>query len=169
MLVIVEGIDRVGKTTLCNEINKETNFKIFKYNSLIENKDKTNKYETDKLLLTLEVCKISNPYIIFDRFHLTDFVYGVLQRNYKLKEAYENFEILEKALEKFDNKVVLILVEPVDVERSSKEHGSDLRKHAQLFEALFNESKIKNKIKCNYNTLDEAIKFVKENVNKQCI
>ena len=51
MIIIVEGIDRVGKTTLCEKLNKELKIPIYKhknnqfYYNLMDNKN-----ETDKML-----------------------------------------------------------------------------------------------------------------------
>ena len=32
MIIIVEGIDRVGKTTLCNRLRQELGYPVFKHN-----------------------------------------------------------------------------------------------------------------------------------------
>ena len=51
---------------------------------------------------------------------------------------------------------------PTDIESSSKQHGKDLSKHAKIFEAVFDDSKIK-KFKCDYNTLSDAVRWAINN------
>lgn len=165
-IIIVEGIDRVGKTTLCNKIHEEINLPIFKYDSkLIKREERTNRYETDKTLLTLELCNLFHSFIIFDRLHLSDYVYGIIQRQYDVQEATKNFMLIENYLEDMKDEVILLLVTPTDIQRSSREHGSDLSRHEKLFEEIYNKSKIKNKMKCNYNTLNEVINFIRSTIN----
>lgn len=170
MIIIVEGIDRVGKSILCKKLSKKMNIPIFKYDSkIIKVNERTNDYETDKTLLTLEFCKMATQFIIFDRLYFSDFVYGVLQRNYGTHHAKQNFKIIEESLEEKLDDVILILVEPTDIKKSSEEHGSDLSKHKKIFDELFTRSKIKNKWKCTYNTIDEAIMFINTVINKRML
>lgn len=156
MIIIVEGIDRVGKSTLCNKLSETLNIPIFKYSGLISNDKKRNDYETDKLLLTLEAFNCSKQSVIFDRFHLTDYVYGRLERNYKHKKANFNFEIIEHELNKIGN-VHLIYVIPTDIHYSSCEHRKNLLIHNELFNNVFENSIIENKYKIDYNGIDNLV------------
>lgn len=162
MIVIVEGIDRVGKTTLVDRLKRETGFAIYHdgMNFPVEKRDNDN--ETDKMYKMLQVYKAGKPDIIFDRFHWTDFVYGCLQRDYSFAKALRNKDLLETEL--WIQKAVIVLVKPTNIEESSLQHGSDLSRHEQLFELLFNESKLK-KITCTYHTISEAQKWVHEEIN----
>lgn len=159
MVIIVEGIDRVGKTTLCNKINKEINFPIYKHVGNFVYSRMDNENETDKMIQLLQLCKITNSTIVFDRFHFTDYVYGVLERNYNVLIASHNVEEIEEFLKEI--KAILIYVSPTDVLKSSIEHGSNLEKHDKMFEELFEESKIEHKFRCDYNSLDEALLFIR--------
>lgn len=59
MLIIVEGIDRVGKTTLCEMLSKSFGIKIFKHDSKLFKLDKMdNDNETDKAIKIYEICKL---------------------------------------------------------------------------------------------------------------
>jgi thymidylate kinase len=169
-IIIVEGIDRVGKTTLCNLLLKELkDFKLVKYDSqIIQCRDRQNNYETDKSLLTLEMCKIFDGSTLFDRLHLSDYVYGIMQRNYNKQNAYKNFQLIENYINQNFENAILIFVKPTDIKKSSEEHGRNLYWHEMWFEDIFKLSKIKNKISCNYNTLDDAITFVKDTNIKRC-
>lgn len=165
MIIIVEGIDRVGKTTLCNKLKEEFDVPILHHESIISNNKKDNENETDKSLLTLEVCDITNSSIILDRFHLSDFVYGTIERNYNIDSAIDHFKMIDNILLEM-NDVFLIYVLPTDIQESSKQHGKNLKTYDNEFYDLFKHSKIKNKWRCTYNTLNEVIEFIKVNVKE---
>ncbi len=151
MIIIVEGIDRVGKTTLCNKFN----IPIYKHKRSNYSEMK-NDIETDIMLQLIDLYKLLGGNIIFDRFHLSDFVYGVLERNYSLSDADNNFKQIESELK--DN-AILIYIEPTDIEWSSAKHGSDLTAHHQLMELLFHNSILK-KYNCTFDTIDDIVKEI---------
>jgi len=164
MIVIVEGIDRVGKTTLINKIVKELGF--IKYEG-IEKYDKINsknfyltqRIETEKLFAATSVLKAIDKMkgnIIIDRFHVSEYVYGLCERGYFNSECFEVDDILGSL------NTTLILVRPKDIKQSIKEHGKDLYRHSLLFENFCQETSIKHKIICNYDNLDYAFNKVKE-------
>lgn len=159
MIIIVEGIDRVGKSTLCKMIEKELKISVHKYNGIVPYNKMKNIEETDKILNSLQLVEELKGNIIFDRLYFTDYVYGILERNYDVIEASKNFEKIDSKISNI-NDVFLIYVLPIDIEKSSIEHGKSLEKHNKLFYDLFKESKIKNKFRCDYNTLNEAILFI---------
>ena len=161
MIIIVEGIDRVGKTTLCNKLQEELNIPVYKNKGIIQYNKMDNTEETDKMLKLIDLCNLTNSSIIFDRFYLSDFVYGILERNYNIDIAIDNFRKVDDLLSEIDN-VFLIYVLPTDIENSSKQHGKDLRVHDGEFYDLFRNSKIKNKWQVTYNTLNEAVMFIRE-------
>lgn len=164
-IIIVDGIDRVGKSTLCQMLKEDFNFPIIKYDSkIIKVNERTNDYESDKTLLTLELCNSFDVSVIFDRLYFSDFVYGIIQREYDYKKAKYNFELIEKYINDTKNNVFLIIVVSTDIKRSSIEHGKNLSKHEQMFIKLFSDSTIKNKMICNYNNLEETISFIKNNI-----
>lgn len=141
MIVVVEGIDRVGKTTLCNKLSKTFGYKVFKHDgsefdySLMDN---TN--ETDKMYQLIELMKLTGGDIIFDRFHLSEFAYGVVNRFYDVNKAYENMLFIDDVLSKTES--LLIKVKPVDIKRSSEEHGVDLTLYNGLIETGYEASKM---------------------------
>lgn len=162
MIVIVEGIDRVGKSTLVDRIQKATGFTVYHNNTDFQLEKMDNDNETDKMLKMLQMYNIGKPGVIFDRFHWTDFVYGCLQRDYSFTKALQNKDKIETELRV--QKAVIVLVKPTDIEESSLQHGRDLSRHEQLFELLFNESKLK-KLSCTYNTIYDAQKWVHNEMN----
>lgn len=162
MIIIVEGIDRVGKTTLVDKLKDATNFPVFKHDgSLFDYSKMDNMNETDKMVQLLEFGKLmGQPSVIFDRFHVSDFVYGSIERSYDLKEAECNFNRIEDTMKELG--VILILVNPTDIEWSSEKHGKDLTLHQASFEAMVEKSSIKKKFMCNFTTLDEVVKEVQK-------
>lgn len=158
MIIIVEGIDRVGKTTLCNMLQKHTNFPIYKHNSYRFDYSKMdNLNETDKMLQLLDLYSILNGNVIFDRFHWSDCVYGIIDRGYNFNIAFDNEAKIDKKLRELD--AIIIYVLPTDIEASSLEHGKDLAEHKIMMDTCFVLSKIK-KYKCTYLSLEETVKEV---------
>lgn len=168
MIIIVEGIDRVGKTTLCNKLQEEFNIPIYKHVGSFSYQKMENDNETDKLLQILEVCRLTNANMIFDRYHFTDYVYGIVERNYNIINAYKNFQMLDNIISLMDD-VFLLYVLPTNIQESSRQHGKDLTTYENEFYNLFKQSKIKNKWRCTYNTMDEAILFIKSILEKELI
>ena len=157
MVIIVEGIDRVGKTTLVNMLHEATNFPVYKNNTDFKLADMDNKNETDKMIKMLQICQLSHANIIFDRFHWTDMVYGVVQRGYDYDTAIKNKTLIEDMLIKMG--AMIILVKPTDVYKSSEQHGVNLTEHNYLFKTLYAESSM-SKYSCNFHTLYSAKQWV---------
>ena len=171
MLIIIEGIDKVGKTTLANRMVNELGFDKFEVikkpirisGSEIE-KILTKTIETEKIYSVLPALKIidkNKVNMLFDRFHLSEYVYGLIDRGYKNNSMFE----VDKILSKFKN-IILILVNPIDIKKSSFEHGSDLTKHYEEINKFFNISRIKNKIVCTYDDFDIMINFLRREMAK---
>jgi thymidylate kinase len=162
MIIIVEGVDRVGKSTLCEMLSKELHMKVFHDN-----------YKAPYIKLESSVCKtdeIVNQIIdmkfeqilqwaalcgdvIIDRCHLTEYAYN-LQRGYEF-----GIRDIDKALAKQDIHLVLVLSE--DIKESSKQHGSDLAVTEAIMKALFHGSKIPNKYQTRYKDFDSMVQTLK--------
>lgn len=152
-IIIVEGIDRVGKTTLVNKIVEELNYS--KFVPLNKISDRTEVIETEKTYATLSVLKLlKNDRIIIDRFHLSEFIYGFADRGYANKEC----ENMDKILSELN--ALLIYVRPTDLKKSITEHGSDLQEHHIMFELIFKASRMR-KVVCDYNSLDAIVESLK--------
>lgn len=131
MLIIVEGIDRVGKTTLCKKLEK-IGFKYFKDNAGIGSVEDTSfSYgKIDTTLNMMEYAKAQNIDMVFDRLHLTEIVYGIVDRN--KAPRYDTIEKINLRLDILGAKVVIML--PTDINRSSNEAGRDLSMHNEFFQ-----------------------------------
>lgn len=157
MIIIVDSIDRVGKTTLCNLLAEKLDAKIYKHSSKRGYSVMTDSNETNAMLAMIDLYKLyPDNKIIFDRFHLSNLIYGHINRQYNLNSAEENFFTIDKELANLDD-VYLIKVNPTDLSRSSKEHGSDLSKHYDMFNKYFKLSNIPNKIECDYNSINKIV------------
>lgn len=167
MIIIIDSIDRVGKTTLANKLSERLNGRIYKH--AIKNGDYSemrDDSETCAMFALINLATVYNDHItIFDRFHLSNTIYGMLNRKYDAITSSRNFNSIDKALAELGDDVVLIKVNPTDINRSSSEHGSDLTPYFELFNTLFDNSKIKNKYEINYYGIDD---LVEQLYNKIC-
>ena len=139
MIIAVEGIDRTGKSTFCEALSNKTGFVNFyaPESDIVSNKDKNMYDEADKCLKLATLADLSSTDVVFDRFHISDFVYGIVNRNYDVDEAMMLFKKVDKKLAKLG--VVVYYFKPRTVAYSSVLEGRDLSKEYELFE-LFKEA-----------------------------
>lgn len=165
MIIIVEGVDRVGKSTMCERLKREFNFRVFhddyKPNYI------TIKPESDKEKLLIDDCinvKFSLimqfmsmwDNIIIDRFHFTEFVY-----NHMRGQAFKGFQKIDRVLSKLN--VHLVLVKSENIIESSKQHGEDLRVHEAMFKSLYHSSRVPYKYCTSYSEINSTILEIKMN------
>lgn len=158
MIVVVEGIDRVGKTTLVEMLVK-AGFKTLKDEFLINDFiDKFEDYSIGKCESFIKVAKQLNDSghnIVIDRLHLTEYVYGNTERN-----GFVN----EKAVWAVDMllanmNALLCYVKPADILISNELAGVDQTKKSELFDFAVNMSSM-TRIECNWNNLNEAFESI---------
>lgn len=155
-MIIVEGIDRVGKTTLVNLLRERTGLPILndKYYYIGKEDVRENKrVNTEKIQSVINFARDISDRFIVDRLHWSELVYGEVDR------GYANLDVLNLENELVELGAKIILVTPTDLDMSSKEHGKDLSNHESLFTKLFEESNL-DKFKCNYKSLDKAVEWV---------
>lgn len=174
MFVIVEGIDRVGKTTLCNRL-ENNGFIILKdaFGQVKATNEKQQKllatdssvfpaYSLGKLDTAVQYIKAlcdKGYNIVVDRLHLTEMVYGFYDR--PSMPLIERVKILDRMIdEMFGTQAMLVLVKPTDIEAASERAERDLSSHAEYFEVLFNESCIPRRIETDFYHLDDAVKEI---------
>lgn len=170
-MIIIEGIDRVGKTTLANKISEELGIKIlndpymqYSYLSFNEELIASEKVKESHNDIEINIERMNaflNYYeqfgnkqqqFIVDRFHVSELVYGWCDRGYL---ALEPFEKIDRRLMNLDT--IIMYVEPTNLQWSSKQHGKDLYAHHRMFEVIMETNVKCAVIKCNYNTLNEAV------------
>lgn len=158
-IIVVEGIDRVGKTTLVNSMvdwfsyEPQLKFNVFKHDSDVfgyEDMDSDN--ETDKMIQLIEMVELCDGNIIFDRFHLSEFVYGMCERDYMFSQAYRNMLLVDDKLKKCG--AVMVYVKPTSISWSSAQHGMSLAKHNMLMEAAFGDSDMK-KVETDFDCIQD--------------
>lgn len=140
MVYIVEGIDRVGKTTFCEKFSKILNIPVFKpgiVKTSNEEDAKLANYGSCKMLVDMVINLDVGDFII-DRFHWTEFVYGMVEREYLNFDALE----LEEIMEQYPDKFKVVYIAPVNINLSSEEHGKSLEFHDAIFEWIYNRTKL---------------------------
>ena len=166
-IIVVEGIDRVGKTTFIDKLQSKLGIGrsfVFKHDcSIVDYTDMDDDNEADKMVQLLEMCSQLHAVskddfvLLFDRFHISNAIYGIIERNYDFKNACENFGIVDDLLRRLNAHIVY--VKPTSIERSSAEHGASLKLHDKLFDSFIALSSC-NKVVCDYYSLDEAVDYV---------
>ena len=160
MIIIVEGVDRVGKTTLCNALSNTLNIPIYKHSQRFMNySDMDNINETDKMLHLLDLCSLVNADVIFDRFHFSDYAYGIIERHYNEEDATRNLLMLDSVLARMN--AIMILMKPTDINSSSVQHGKDLTPYLELMEKAHSISSTLI-YTCDYSHIDNMVKEIKE-------
>lgn len=150
-LIIVEGIDRVGKTTLCSRLSERYGIKHY-HDSYKQpyDKDYNNRIIDMKFNTMIQMMLFYNEDLIVDRFHMSEYVYdrvrGLKFQNYKTIESY--------LTSLFD--CILILVNSEHIERSIEEHGDDLLLHDKLFKEMYAQSTIQKKIWTSYSHFSDT-------------
>ena len=177
MIIIIEGIDRVGKTTLANKLSERFGIPIYKQERIGGNEINLSPIRSGKTLAAtnmyvnyirakslVEFWNWSgfNQHIIMDRFHWTEAVYSYIERN--SVEQMHNMEHIENDMLKQKDKYLIIQVMPVDMNWCNRQHGSDLSQHQKEFDRLYAESKM-NKYRCTYYSYDMCINEVERRLN----
>ena len=157
MIIAVEGIDRTGKSTFCEALSDNTGFVNFysPESDIMKNKDKNMYDEADKCLKLATLADLSSTDVVFDRFHMSDFVYGILNRNYDIDEATKLFKKVDEKLAKLG--VVVYYFKPKTVAYSSVLEGRDLSKEYELFE-LFKEASSCVVVETDYDHVTQQVK-----------
>ena len=156
MIIAVEGIDRTGKSTFCEALSDSSGFTNFyaPESDIVKNKDKNMYDEADKCLKLATLADLSSTDVVFDRFHISDFVYGIVNRNYDIDEAMMLFKKVDQKLAKLG--VVVYYFKPRTVAYSSVLEGRDLSKEYELFE-LFKEASSCVVIETDYDHVTQQV------------
>lgn len=165
MIVIVEGIDRVGKTTLCKMLCK-LGFDYFKDEWVIKSEIKQAQerlFSVGKLDTTIALLKQyrkNDRHIVVDRLHITELVYGKHIRGY---EQHGNQMLaIDRQLAMLDP--ILVYVMPENIEKSSKEHGMDMKAMESDFYGQVASSMIKRKMYTKYSSLENVVDIIMDEI-----
>lgn len=156
MIVIVEGVDRVGKTTFCRKL-EALGFQYFKDclnvaddESWLKDPMKHLEYvsmgKLDTTLSMLTSLTEKGINVVVDRLHLTELAYGM---NFRKTTAVDLVLKIDEALSKLN--CMLVLLQPVNYAESSEQAGYDVAELDNLFKFLYGQSKIRGKVCTDYN------------------
>ena len=155
--VIIEGVDNIGKTTLVNVLKKRmAGYKITHLGKPEEDpwangmgKKFAKKYQQTKQLTFyadwMRRLDENSEFLLFDRGHLGEIVYGSLYRGYDSSSELKIFECQFNL-----SKVLLVLLntdKPEEIKDDGKSHNpKNLKKELKAFRKAFDESFIPNKL-----------------------
>lgn len=158
MIVVVEGIDRVGKTTLVKKLVK-AGFIDLKDEFIIDKSHISNfpDYSLGKCESFVAIAKKLNSEgknVVIDRLHLTEIVYGKEKRN---ETNLQGCLAIDMALANLG--AYLCLVYPSDIDLSNALAGEDQDLRRDMFDFYFKLSSMKRFV-CDYDTLDQAAEYL---------
>lgn len=158
-LIIIEGPDRVGKSTLIENIKSNFINKQFLYMHFgkppVKNSLEYNKKLFNKMFMSMKYNAAHDIDTIYDRSHIGECVYGPLYRGYEAHYIFDLEKMYMKYLKSnlylitlYDNAEVLLSRE--DGDSFTNEH--DLKvKECNLFISAHNKSNIVHKLLLNVN------------------
>lgn len=157
MIVIVEGIDRVGKTTLVNKlvqggfINLKDEFILANHN-LIDSFEDYSVGKCESFYVLAKSLSDSGKNVVIDRLYLTELVYGECDRcgNVNDVACFGLDMLFEK------ERAILCWVKASDLDLSNKLAGVDQTKKEDMFKLYFDLSSISNKMICDYTSIDST-------------
>ncbi len=177
MLLIIEGMDRCGKSTLVQNLRK----KYFKnpnimahHSSSPPNVEDPNGWEKEHyeslFIASKRLVNQMNYDIIFDRFHLGAIVYG---EKYRAADGKDIYELDRRFLSGYKNAALVLLTDTTDGimfrddGESLEQSKEDFLYSRNAFTTAFNESSCKHKLNINItknggvgNTYDTVAKFL---------
>ena len=159
MIVVLEGIDRVGKTTLANKL-KENGFVYLKDEfvlpkAFVQDFKEYSVGKCDSFVALIRELNAKGKNVVVDRLHLTEMVYGQVKRSGQVNE--QACLALDMELAKMG--AYLCYVKPSDIELSNKLAGCNQEKLNDMFEFYFKLSSMK-KVVCDYENIDNAVSYI---------
>lgn len=141
MIIIVEGVDRVGKSIFCRDLSKVTGYALFEDNFLYS---VTKKSASEKIITSLNLFKSLldvNQGVVVNKFHLTELVYGYKDRGYDNSSFIFSIDSELSSLDSY-----LIFIKSEDIKKSSQESGKDLDEYEKMLGGAYLRSKMKKNI-----------------------
>lgn len=173
MVIIIEGLDRTGKTTLANELSKRFNIPIYKkdredfpFVTLRDN-------ELINLGDSIATVKLFNSelfkgrHVILDRFHWSEYVFNMVDRGGYLEEKY--LDLVHEEMNKNPSNYIVIHMHPTNLLRCAKEDecGRGIDRFAEYYKyfclaQFFCEEKFKDLMVYNscYSGIDTTCKLI---------
>lgn len=168
LIVVVEGLERTGKTTLCKEFEKR-GFVYFKDFNRINYHDVTAlEGRLDTTLTFLQNLSENGVNVVVDRLHLSEYSYANTLR--KLGGAAKNIDYIDNAISKL-NSVLILCKSDNDEEYKNrmllKYTTNQIEQLSNRFEYYFEKSEIKNKFEYEFVKYDVSkyVNYIFEQIN----
>lgn len=168
LIVVVEGLERTGKTTLCKEFEKR-GFVYFKDFNRINYHDVTSlEGRLDTTLTFLQNLSENGVNVVVDRLHLSEYSYANTLR--KLGGAAKNIDYIDNAISKL-NSVLILCKSDNDEEYENrmllKYTTNQIEQLSNRFEYYFEKSEIKNKFEYEFVKYDVSkyVNYIFEQIN----
>lgn len=166
LIVVVEGLERTGKTTLCKEFEKR-GFVYFKDFNRINYHDVTSlEGRLDTTLTFLQNLSENGVNVVVDRLHLSEYSYGNTLR----KLGAKNIDYIDNAISKL-NSVLILCKSDNDEEYKNrmllKYTDKQVEELSNRFEYYFDKSEIKNKFVYEFPQFGVFgyVNYILENIN----
>lgn len=166
LIVVVEGLERTGKTTLCKEFEKR-GFVYFKdFNRINKHKRMGMESRLDTTLTFLQNLSENGVNVVVDRLHLSEYAYGRTFRN----EQSMNIDYIDNAISKL-NSVLILCKSDNDEEYKNrmllKYTSGQVDELFNRFKYYFDKSEIKNKFEYEFAewSVLEFVNYIFEQIN----
>ena len=144
LIVVVEGLERTGKTTLCKEFEKR-GFVYFKdFNRINKHLCSGMESRLDTTLTFLQNLSENGVNVVVDRLHLSEYAYGKIFR----KGYSANVDYIDNAISKLNSVLILCKFDNDEEYKNRmllKYTPEQVKKLSEEFEYYFDKSEIKNK------------------------
>lgn len=166
LIIVVEGLERTGKTTLCKEFEKR-GFVYFKDFNRINYHDVTSlEGRLDTTLTFLQNLSENGVNVVVDRLHISEYSYSNVLR----KLGAKNIDYVDNAISKL-NSVLILCKSDNDEEYKNrmllKYTDKQIEELSNRFEYYFDKSEIKNKFEYNFVQYDVSkyVNYIFEQIN----
>ena len=166
MIVILEGLERTGKSTIAEILENNFGFIRFKDHNHLRFMDlKSIANRLDSTLSMLVSLDKAGKNIVLDRFHISELIYGTNDRGYRDYD-FEHIYYIDEVLSHLNTKLYL-LERNVNNEYAEafprKVNESGLLEYQKKFRYAFDKSYIENK--CIYNTSEMSFYDVAKDIS----
>lgn len=165
MIVILEGLERTGKSTVAEILENNFGFIRFKDHNHLRFMDlKSIANRLDSTLSMLVSLDKAGKNIVLDRFHISELIYGANDRGYRDYD-FDHIYYIDEVLSHLNTKLYLLErnVNNEYVEAFPREvNESGLLEYQKKFRYAFDKSYIENK--CIYNTSEMSFYDVAKDI-----
>ena len=166
MIVILEGLERTGKSTVAEILENNFGFIRFKDHNHLRFMDlKSIANRLDSTLSMLVSLDKAGKNIVLDRFHISELIYGTNDRGYRDYD-FDHIYYIDEVLSHLNTKLYLLErnVNNEYVEAfPRKVNESGLLEYQKKFRYAFDKSYIENK--CIYNTSEMSFYDVAKDIS----